>query len=144
QTFGQHIQSPICKAEDLLLLAREIILHVDSLHMQGIVHGAISPQNVIIGEKASVQLTHVSPLLYCDPKVDVEAVVTLLRQAVQPPQLTPILPGRRSSPAGQRDPPPRAFPPHVGYCPWCHHSANLHHWRESTGPPNTRPPSPLL
>ena len=82
QTFEQYIRSPNCTAGDLLVLAREIILHVESLHMQGIVHGAISPTNVIIGEGLMVRLTHVSPLLYSEVGADVEAVINLLRQGI--------------------------------------------------------------
>ena len=68
---------------ELALLARELIVSVDSLHMQGIVHGAISGSNVIVDGAGGVRLTHVSPLLYTDPLADVEAVVAVLEEAVE-------------------------------------------------------------
>jgi hypothetical protein len=66
-------------ARELLVLAGEIILHVESLHMQGIVHGSVVGGNVIVGPDGSVRLTHISPLLYSEPVADIEAVVVLLR-----------------------------------------------------------------
>jgi hypothetical protein len=65
---------------ELATLARELILAVDLLHVQGIVHGALIGNNVIIAPGSSVRLTHVSPLLYHDPAVDVECLLNLLDQ----------------------------------------------------------------
>jgi len=95
QTFDEYVAAPERTPHDLLLLARELILSVDSLHMQGIVHGALIGGNVIVGVEGLVRLTHISPLLYTDMSVDVESVRSLLEHAVE----------RRSetaSPLGQR------------------------------------------
>jgi hypothetical protein len=59
-------------------MARELMLSVDQLHMQGLVHGAIVGGNVIVGQDGGLKLTHVSPLLYTDLNADVESVVGLL------------------------------------------------------------------
>lgn len=83
KTFGQYVADDVCAPRDLLLLARELILSVDSLHAQGIVHGAISSGNVIIAPDGTVRLTHVSPLLYSDPLADMESAIALLRQALE-------------------------------------------------------------
>jgi hypothetical protein len=80
-TFDERLASPDRPVLELLVLAREIILHVESLHMQGIVHGSIAGGNVIVGADGSVRLTHISPLLYSEPVADFEAVVALLRSA---------------------------------------------------------------
>jgi serine/threonine protein kinase len=83
KTFDQYVADDVRSPRDLLLLARELILGVDSLHAQGIVHGAITAGNVIIAPDDTVRLTHVSPLLYSDPQADVESAIALLRQALQ-------------------------------------------------------------
>ena len=45
------------------MAARELVMAVDLLHMQGIVHGALIGSNVIIVPAGGVRLTHISPLL---------------------------------------------------------------------------------
>ena len=83
EPFDRYVAAPARSPRDLLVLARELILSVDSLHAQGIVHGAINGGNVIVGPEGTVRLTHVSPLLYTDPLADVESVIALLREAVE-------------------------------------------------------------
>ena len=63
---------------ELLQLSRELVLLVESLHAGGIVHGAITAGNVIIDPARRLRLTHVSPLLYADPRHDAAAVMSLL------------------------------------------------------------------
>jgi len=94
QTFDQYVDADNRTPRDLLVVARELILSVDSLHMQGIVHGAIGGGNVIVARDGSVRLTHISPLLYSDMAVDAEAVIALLEQAVERR-------GEQGSPLGQ-------------------------------------------
>ena len=81
--FDQWIVAAHRTPHQLTAFARELILSVDSLHMQGIVHGAVTASNVIIDPAGGVRLTHVSPLLYTDPLADVESVVAVLEDAVQ-------------------------------------------------------------
>jgi tRNA A-37 threonylcarbamoyl transferase component Bud32 len=83
QTIDDYLSQPQRTGRDLLMLARELILGVDALHMRGIVHGAIAGGNVIVAPDGSVRLTHLSPLLYSDVAADVESVIALLRQAVE-------------------------------------------------------------
>ncbi len=71
-------QSPL----DVATAARELVLTVESLHLQGIVHGSIASGNVIVGPTRGVRLTHVSPYLYADPAEDAQAVYDLIEQAV--------------------------------------------------------------
>jgi tRNA A-37 threonylcarbamoyl transferase component Bud32 len=94
QTFDEYVAAPARTPRDLLLLARELILSVDSLHMQGIVHGALIGGNVIVSADGLVRLTHISPLLYTDMSVDVESVRALLEHAVE-------CRGETASPLGQ-------------------------------------------
>ena len=68
-------------ARERLSAARELILHVELLHMQGIVHGALIGSNLILGDDNTWRLTHISPLLYSDTSVDVESVTQLLTDA---------------------------------------------------------------
>jgi tRNA A-37 threonylcarbamoyl transferase component Bud32 len=63
--------------------ARELVLAVDLLHMQGIVHGALIGSNVIVSPSNTVKITHISPLLYTDPSVDIECIWNLLDQAAE-------------------------------------------------------------
>ena len=83
QTFNESVSSAGRSAPELLVLAREIILHVESLHMQGIVHGSIVGGNIIVGADGAVRLTHISPLLYSETEVDVESLVELLRRTLE-------------------------------------------------------------
>jgi len=82
EPFDRYVVGAGRSPRDLLVAARELILGVDSLHAQGIVHGAVNGGNVIVGEDGTVRLTHVSPLLYSETLADVESVVALLRQAL--------------------------------------------------------------
>lgn len=106
-SFGKYLKEGGRSPRDLLLVARELALSVDSLHAQGIVHGAINGGNVIVGPDGSVRLTHVSPLLYSDPLADVESVVALLDQASEShgasdSPLAQLLSGADRDPAGLR------------------------------------------
>jgi len=62
----------------LVEMASQIVAHVEALHALGIVHGAIHWRNVIVMPGGGVRLTHVSPLLYQEESVDVEAMRELL------------------------------------------------------------------
>ena len=62
----------------LVEMASEIVMHLESLHALGIVHGGIHWRNVIVRPDGGVKLTHVSPLLYHEESVDVEALGELL------------------------------------------------------------------
>lgn len=68
---------------EIAAAGRELVLAVDLLHMQGIVHGALIASNVIVSGASVVRLTHVSPLLYTDPAVDLECVWNLLELAAE-------------------------------------------------------------
>jgi len=94
QTFDEYVATPDRTPRDLLRLARELILSVDSLHIQGLVHGALVGGNVIVNPEGNVRLTHISPLLYTDFAVDDESVRFLLEHAVESR-------GETSSPLGQ-------------------------------------------
>jgi tRNA A-37 threonylcarbamoyl transferase component Bud32 len=67
---------------ELLSLSRELVLLVESLHAGGIVHGAITGGNVIIDASRRLRLTHISPLLYNDPRHDAQAVTELLEKTI--------------------------------------------------------------
>jgi hypothetical protein len=82
-TFEQYLSDSRRTPLELLNIGRELLLAVESLHSQGIVHGALVGSNVIITSEGEVRLTHISPLLYTDIQVDVESVVSILREAVE-------------------------------------------------------------
>ena len=59
-------------------IATRIVLSVEALHALGIVHGGIHSRNVIVMPSGEVKLTHISPLLYHEEVVDVEALRALM------------------------------------------------------------------
>jgi serine/threonine protein kinase len=83
QTFDRYAADTARSERDVALAARELILTIDSLHLQGIVHGSIKGSNVLIDPTGAIRLTHVSPLLYTDPVEDAQSAVEMLWSAVQ-------------------------------------------------------------
>jgi serine/threonine protein kinase len=77
-TLGDYLQKTGGRVASRM--ARELVAAVESLHALGIVHGALHERNVIVRPDGSLCLTHVSPLLYNDPAVDVDAVIGLLER----------------------------------------------------------------
>ncbi len=82
QCFDVFASTPGRSSRELAVAARELVLTVESLHAQGIVHGAIKPGNVMVTPAGSVRLTHVSPYLYTDPDEDARAVIALLEESL--------------------------------------------------------------
>jgi serine/threonine protein kinase len=81
--FDDYLSDSAHSARALAMLARELILTVDLLHAQGIVHGALVGGNVIVTAAGAVRLTHVSPLLYTDFAVDSDCVIALLQEVTE-------------------------------------------------------------
>jgi hypothetical protein len=82
EPFDAYAAHPDRSLGELASVGRELALAVDLLHAQGIVHGAIHGNNVVVSPGGAVRLTHVSPLLYDDPNHDADAVAALLESAV--------------------------------------------------------------
>lgn len=80
QTFDEYAALPRRTPMQLAQLSRELLLCIESLHGQGIVHGAIHGRNVMVDSTGRILLTHISPLLYTDPSDDAEAAIRLLRE----------------------------------------------------------------
>lgn len=74
KTLTQHVRDHCRSPRDLMLLVRELVLTVESLHLQGIVHGSLNGQNAIVARDGAIRLTHISPLLYVDPADDAEGI----------------------------------------------------------------------
>ena len=83
ETFDEYAADPRRTPGQVLHVARELILAVDALHGQGIVHGSLIGANVIIQPDGAIRLTHISPLLYADMHVDDECVIELLNTTVE-------------------------------------------------------------
>jgi hypothetical protein len=73
EEMAGEISSPV----DLSKLAEEVLISVQSLHGLGIVHGAVHGRNIILDARRAVKLTHVSPLLYDDPRQDAHDVAAV-------------------------------------------------------------------
>lgn len=69
--------------EELRRVIREARLALAAMHAHGLVHGAVHERNIIIEPNGRVRLTHVSPLLYDDPKFDF-AVLELIAGSSMP------------------------------------------------------------
>jgi serine/threonine protein kinase len=82
KTWDQTIPE-IKSSEELSRLAREVVLAVESLHMMGIVHGRIHGGNVIVDQSGGVHLTHISPLLYDEPEIDVRNLGLMIESAAK-------------------------------------------------------------
>ncbi len=79
-TLDEYIGAAGRGPEELARIGHELVVSVETLHSLGIVHGSIHGRNVIVSEDGVVRLTHVSPLLYNDPEVDVEDVAAVLQE----------------------------------------------------------------
>ena len=64
-------------AKELVAIRSELLVALHAMHSLGLVHGAVHPRNVIIAPDGEVKLTHVSALLYTDPREDLAAVETM-------------------------------------------------------------------
>lgn len=82
RTFEEFVAQECHTPAELLDLARELVLAVDALHAQGIVHGAVIGTNVIVTPEGAMRLIHISPLLYTDMQADVECIISLLQDVV--------------------------------------------------------------
>ena len=74
---GETLEEHLGNASPTLELARRIVRAVEGLHALGIVHGALHERNIIV-TPGSVVLVHVSPLLFNDPQVDIDALLRIL------------------------------------------------------------------
>jgi serine/threonine protein kinase len=79
RTLDDWATSPEVTPKELLLIARELILTVESLHARGIVHGSLHGRNILITPEAKLKLTHLSPLLYTEPEHDLACIAELFR-----------------------------------------------------------------
>lgn len=80
--LNEYAADPTCAQRKFALAARELVLMVESLHRQGIVHGAIHGANVVVDAYGNVRLTHISPLLYTDPADDLWGVINTLNTII--------------------------------------------------------------
>lgn len=81
KTPVEYARDPACTARLLATAARDLVLAVEAMHRQGIVHGAIRASNVIVTPAGHLRLTHVSPLLYTDPGDDLWGVLNAVEEA---------------------------------------------------------------
>ena len=82
QNLAQFAGTPGRSSREIATAARELVLAVETLHAQGIVHGALNAGNVIVASDGSVRLTHISPYLHTDPNEDVRSVIAMLEEAL--------------------------------------------------------------
>ena len=78
RTLDHYIQQP--RGLAFRHVAHELVASVQSLHLLGLSHGSLHGRNVIITPTGAIRLTHLSPLLYLDPDVDLQGLLDLLPQ----------------------------------------------------------------
>jgi hypothetical protein len=81
--FDQYATARGRSPRELAVAARELAQATASLHLRGIVHGALVAGNILVDAGGAIRLTHVSPLLYTDPTVDAESVLALLWYVIE-------------------------------------------------------------
>jgi serine/threonine protein kinase len=81
--FDEFAASSATSPRDIAVAARNLALATTSLHLQGIVHGALVTGNILVGPGGRIRLTHVSPLLFSNPAVDAHSVLALLDYVIQ-------------------------------------------------------------
>jgi serine/threonine protein kinase len=59
-------------------MLRELLLAVEALHGLGIIHGALHGGNAMVDARGELRLLDLSPLLFHEPKVDVDALGELI------------------------------------------------------------------
>jgi hypothetical protein len=79
QTLEDYLDATEKGPQALRGIALRLVQSVESLHALGIVHGALHARNIIVEPDGALRLTHISPLLYTDVAVDIEALLELLR-----------------------------------------------------------------
>src|SRR5687768_2754204 len=80
KTLSEYLADAKLDKARLAQLAQQIVLHVESLHSLGIVHGGLHERNIIVTPSGEVRLTHVSPLLYHEETVDLSALQVVIRE----------------------------------------------------------------
>ena len=78
RTLEEHLAGSEKGQWALRDIALRLVQSVEALHALGIVHGALHARNIIIEPDGALRLTHISPLLYTDMAVDIEALLDLL------------------------------------------------------------------
>lgn len=63
-------------------MMRELVLAVEAMHGQGIVHGCLHGGNIMVDEGGVLRLLDVSPLLFSDPQDDAAAMAKLFEAIV--------------------------------------------------------------
>jgi hypothetical protein len=59
-------------------MAHELVSSVQSLHALGLSHGLLHARNVIVTPSGGLRITHLSPLLYSQPDVDIQGLLDTL------------------------------------------------------------------
>jgi serine/threonine protein kinase len=81
--FDQFAAAPGRSPREVAVAARGLAQATASLHLRGIVHGALVAGNILVDAGGAIRLTHVSPLLYTDTSVDAESVLALLWYVIE-------------------------------------------------------------
>jgi hypothetical protein len=93
RTLAEFAADPGCTARKLTIATRELVLSVEAMHRQGIIHGDIRASNVIVTPSGNLRLTHVSPLLYTDPGDDLWGVLNAIEVVAKQrtdPEMAPL------------------------------------------------------
>jgi hypothetical protein len=81
--FDEYATAPGRSPREVAVAARGLVQATASLHLRGLIHGALVAGNILVDGGGTIRLTHISPLLYTDPTVDAGSVLGLLSYVVE-------------------------------------------------------------
>ena len=81
--FETYACDPARASRQVHVMLRELILALESLHGQGVVHGDLRANNILIDSCGEIHLLDVSPLLHNDERIDIEAVGELIGRVLE-------------------------------------------------------------
>lgn len=83
---GQDFESWACDKErdqrQVARMMRNLVLAVEAMHAQGIVHGRLHGRNILVDDAGTLRLLDVSPLLFTDPQDDAVAMARLFETII--------------------------------------------------------------
>lgn len=83
---GQDFESWACDKQrdqrQVARMMRNLVLAVEAMHAQGIVHGRLHGRNILVDDAGVLRLLDVSPLLFTDPQDDAAAMAKLFEAII--------------------------------------------------------------
>ena len=82
-SFQSWVCDPLRDERHVARALRDMVIAVESMHAQGIIHGALHEGNIMVDQNGDVRLLDVSPLLFDDQRQDSSAIASLIGRILQ-------------------------------------------------------------